>query len=331
MREKPEKEHLKTAFCMDPIENMSLDTDTTFLIMMEAQKRGHKLMYFTPDRMEIEQGNPVALMAETSVKWPAKTSPSHYSLRKEKKTALADIDLIFMRVDPPYNMDYVTALQTLSMVRPPTVVVNRPRGLLLANEKMLALRFPELMPPTIVTSGRDRIMEFMEEAGGKIVIKPLPGFGGEGVVVVEKNHTNREALVQLMTDNGKQAVLAQKFLPVNQKGDKRIIMLSGEPIGALTRMPKKGDHRANLHSGGTYKKATLTEKDRDICKKTGELLKREGLWIAGLDVVAGFLTEINVTSPTLVRQINELEGVKLEERMLDFCEYLSRTARQSWG
>ncbi|MFO8057935.1 MAG: glutathione synthase [bacterium] len=328
---KTRKEHLKMAFCMDPIENMDLETDTTFLIMMEAQNRGHKLMYFTPDRLEIEQGTPVARMAEARVKWPFKKSPSHYSLRKEKKTALEDMDLIFMRVDPPYNLDYVTALQTLSMVRPPALVINRPRGLLLANEKMLALRFPELMPPTIVTSDQNRIREFLEEAGGKIVIKPLPGFGGEGVVVVEKNHTNREALVQMMTESGKQAVLAQKFLPVNQRGDKRIIMLSGEPIGAVTRMPKKGDHRANLHSGGTYKKATLTEKDREICKKTGELLKREGLWIAGLDVVAGFLTEINVTSPTLIRQINELEGVKLEERILDFCEYLCRTARDSWG
>ncbi len=331
MNRKSKKERLSVAFCMDPIENMDLGTDTTFVIMMEAQKRGHRLLYFTPDTLEVEHGTPFAAMAETTVKWPTPKNPLHYALSKKKKTGLSDADLVFMRVDPPYTIDYVTAVQTLAMVRPPTVVVNRPRGLLLANEKMLALRFPELMPPTVVSRDRDRIMEFLEETGGKMVLKPLPGFGGEGVVVVEKNHTNCKALIQVMTENGRQAVLAQKFLPVNQKGDKRIIMLSGEPIGAVTRMPAKGDHRANLHSGGTYKKAAITEKDRAICKETAELLKREGLWIAGLDVVAGYLTEINVTSPTLVRQINELEGVKLEERIMDFCEYLCRTARQTAG
>jgi len=331
MKSRPKKESLTVAFCMDPIEDMNLETDTTFIIMLEAQKRGHKILYFTPELMEVEQGRPVAVMSEAMVKWPTKKAPDHYSLSKTKKTGLADTDLIFMRVDPPYDLDYVTALHILAMVQPPTLVVNRPGGLLLANEKMLALRFPELMPPTIVSRRPDKLLSFLEEVGGKMVLKPLPGFGGEGVVVVEKNHTNRKALVQMMTENGKQLVQAQKFLPVNRQGDKRIIMLSGGPIGAVTRMPAKGDHRANLHSGGSYKKAWLTEKDREICKTVGALLKREGLWIAGLDVVAGYLTEINVTSPTLLRQINELEGVKLEENILDFCEYLCRAARQSAG
>ena len=322
---------LEIAFFMDPIEKINLETDTTFLLMLEAQARKHRVYYFTPREFRIENGAPAAALRPVRVKRPASPGQSHYSLRPAEERPLSELDLVFMRVDPPYSLEYVSLCQALHLVPPPTVVVNRPRGILLGNEKFLALRFADLMPPTIVTHEIGRLREFLERVGGKMVLKPLAGFGGEGVVVVDKDHTNREALLSLMTDNGKSAVLAQKYLPVTSEGDKRIILLSGEPMGAVLRMPRPGDHRANLHAGGSYRKAAITDRDREICSRVGAWARREGLWIVGLDIIAGHLTEVNVTSPTLVRQINELEGVNLERRILDFCEYLSETARAQSG
>lgn len=299
--------------------------------MLEAQARKHRLYYFTTREFRIENGVPAAALRPVRVKWPSSPAQSHYSLGKPEERTLSELDLVFMRMDPPYSIEYVSLCQALHLVPPPTMVVNRPRGILLGNEKFLALRFADLMPPTIVTHEPGRLREFLEQVGGKMVLKPLSGFGGEGVLVVDKDHTNREALLALATDNGKTAVLAQKYLPVTSEGDKRIILLSGEPIGAVLRLPRPGDHRANLHAGGSYRRTAITSRDREICARVGAWARREGLWLAGLDIIASRLTEVNVTSPTLVQQINELEGVRLEQRIMDFCEYLCETARLSSG
>lgn len=318
---------LKVGFLMDPIEDINLETDTTLVLMMETQRRGHHVFYLRPEDVWVENGDPLAMMCRAKVRKPASPRSSHYSLGDRQAGSLSSLDLLFNRVDPPYSLEYVTLVQMLGLVSPPTVVVNRPRGVLEANEKILAMHFPGLMPPTIVSQQPERIKEFLAKSGPKIVLKDPGGFGGEGVVVVEKGHTNENVLIETMTKKGKKRVLAQKYLDVARTGDKRIIMLAGEPIGAMLRLPARGDHRANLHSGGRAANTAITQRDLDICKAVGPMLRREGLYLAGLDIVDGFLTEINMTSPTLVQQINRFEGVKLEERIMDFCTYLVDSAR----
>ncbi len=328
MSAKRNADNIKVAFFMDPIEDVNLETDTTFVLMLEAQRRGRSLFYFTPSETYMGAEGPAASLRPAKVRRPKSPGQTHFSLGPARETALLNMDLIFMRVDPPYNIEYVTQAQTLGMIAAPTVVVNRPRGVMLANEKLLAMLFPQLMPPTIITHDLSRLERFLDQAGGKIVVKPLLGFGGEGVMVVEKKHSNRRVILESMTKGGKVQVVAQKFMPVGRSGDKRIILLAGEPMGAVLRLPPSGDHRSNLHSGGKAVKTELTKNDLDICKAIGPFLKREGLYIAGIDVVAGKLTEINVTSPTLVRQINETQGLRIEERIMDFCEYLVLSARK---
>ncbi len=321
------KSKLSAAFIMDPIEDMNVDTDTTLVIMLEAQRRGHELFYFTQDRLRVEHGRPVASMFPVRVRWPRSTGAKHFTLKEPVDRELSSMDLVFMRKDPPYTIEYVTALQVLHLVPPPTVVINRPRGVLLANEKLMAMHFPELMPATMVSRDPERLLKFLDRAGGKMIVKPVPEFGGLGVFLVEKDHTNKNAIIENATQGGTREVVAQEYLPVEKKGDKRIIMLAGEPIGAVLRMPAKGDHRANVHSGGSVKKTTITDRDGQICKQAGPWLRREGIYIAGLDIVAGMLTEINVTSPTLVQEINRTKGVKLERNIMEFCEYLAASAK----
>ena len=325
--EKNEKTVFKIGFLMDPIEDINLDTDTTFVLMLESQKRGHEIFYLGPNDLRVDQNGPSSIMRKVTVKMPSSKKASHFKLGKEFDEPLSELDLIFNRLDPPYSIEYVTKCQILGMVPSPTVVVNRPGGVLLSNEKLLAMRFAQYMPETIVTHEEKRIFDFMDKVGGKIVVKPLESFGGIGVFVVNKKDTNKAVIIETMTNAGTKQVVAQKFLPVSSKGDKRIIMLAGEPIGAVLRLPAKGDHRSNLHSGGKVKKTSISQRELEICEAVKPLLKMEGLFLAGLDIVAGYLTEINVTSPTLVRQINETQGIKLEERIMDFFEYLTMSSK----
>ena len=321
------KNKLRVGFIMDPIGDINLETDTTIVLMLEAQRRGHKVLYFTPKNLWVERGEPRAALNPARVRLPKNPRSSHYSLGRPEQVPLSSLDLLFNRVDPPYTIEYVTMTQILSLVPPPTVVVNRPSGVLSANEKILAMRFPQLMPETLVTHEPKRLLDFLDQIGPKMIVKPLASYGGIGVFVVEKGHSNVRVIIETATKNGTEPVIAQRFLPVHKKGDKRIILLSGEPIGAALRLPPKTDHRANLHSGGRCVKTTITARDHELCAKIGPWLRREGLYMAGIDVVDNYLTEINVTSPTLVQQINQLQGVKLEERIMDYCEYLSESAR----
>lgn len=331
MSKKAKSGGLRAGFIMDPIENIHLATDTTFLLMVEARRRGHEVLYFTPADLRVENGAPRAPLSPARVWYPEKPGGAYFELGQAEDAPLSTLDLIFNRVDPPYSIEYVTMTQILGLVPPPAVVINRPSGVLAANEKILAMRFPALMPETLVTHDPGRINAFLDRVGGKMIVKPLLSYGGMGVFVVEKKNTNRAVIIETATRDGREAVIAQKYLPVTGKGDKRIIMLAGEPIGAMLRMPSKNDHRANLHSGGRSLKTTITARDLEICKAVGPWLRREGLYLAGLDVVAGFLTEINVTSPTLVKQINETRKTRLEERIMDFCEYLAGAARSAGG
>ena len=330
-RKNQKAEPLRVGFVMDPIEELNLATDTTFLLMLECQYRGYEVYYIDPVDMRVENGDVHAELYRVTMHEVDDDDPDYYSIDAIEDGSLSSFDLIFNRVDPPYDIEYVTMTQMLGLLKPPTMVVNRPAGVLAANEKLLAMRFPELMPETLVTHDPERILAFLEEVGGKIVLKPLDGYGGNNVLVVERNHTNKSAIIDTLSEEGTEAVVAQKWMPVTSRGDKRIILLAGEPIGAVLRMPAEKDHRANLHAGGKARKAAMTKNDLEICKIVGPFLRNQGLFIAGLDIIAGKLIEINVTSPTLIKQINKLDKVKLEERIIDFCEYLVQSARTMAG
>jgi len=319
---------LRVGFLMDPIEKVNLETDTTMVLMMEAQRRNHQVLYFTPQDLYVREGRPAARMRSARVRYPRSPRSSHYTLGEEEDSQLSTLHILFNRVDPPYTIEYVTMTQTLGLIPPPTAVINRPSGVLSANEKILAMRFPQLMPRTLVSHRPELLLDFLERLGGEMVVKPLSYYGGIGVFLVEKTHTNARVILETATGGWTVPVVAQERLPVEKDGDKRIILLGGEPIGAMLRMPPKGDHRANLHSGGSSKKAAITDRDREICRAIAPWLRRQGLYLAGIDVISGLLTEINVTSPTLVKQINELDGVAIERRIMDFCQYLHRTSKE---
>jgi glutathione synthase len=233
-------------------------------------------------------------------------------------------DAVWMRKDPPFNQDYIYATYILSLIDPgKTKVINDPRGIRESNEKLYTLYFPEWIPSSVVTKDIGQLSKFLTEAGGEIVVKPLDGHGGEGVFYVREGDRNSNVILETITNFGKQYVLAQKFIKEVSEGDKRIILLNGEPLGAVLRVPKPGgEFRCNFHSGGSPAKSELTGRDLKICKALSRRLRKDGLYFVGIDVIGGYITEINTTSPTGVQEINRLNGVKLEEDVIDFAEEL---------
>ncbi len=315
------KKTYRMGFLIDPIECMLPDKDTTFVMMLEAQKRGHQVLYFTREDLYIEHGRPRSMMHQVELARPNKKTDSHFRLISSAEQELGDLDIVFMRKDPPFTIDYVYLTHFLDMVPSRTVVANRPSGLRSANEKLYSQHFPQAIPKSLVTRDIERLKAFTEELG-KIVVKPLDAMGGLKIFVVDQKDRNRNVILETVTDQGREWILAQEYLPASRKGDKRIIMLSGEPIGATLRVPDAADHRGNIHVGGTCVKTTLTPRDRELCSMVGPWLRREGLHLVGLDVIGKYITEINVTSPTGVQEINRLDGVCLENRIMDFMEWL---------
>jgi glutathione synthase len=233
-------------------------------------------------------------------------------------------DVVWMRKDPPFNQDYIYATYILSLIdQSKTKVINDPRGIRESNEKLYTLYFPEWIPGSIVTKDIEQLNKFLAEEGGEIVVKPLDGHGGEGVFYVREGDRNSNVILETITNFGKQYVLAQRFIKEVSEGDKRIILLNGEPLGAVLRVPKPGgEFRCNFHSGGSPAKSDLTERDIKICKALSRRLKKDGLYFVGIDVIGGYITEINTTSPTGIQEINRLNGVKLEADVIDFVEGL---------
>jgi glutathione synthase len=225
-----------------------------------------------------------------------------------------------MRKDPPYDLDYYFATLLLERARGQTLIVNDPRGLREANEKLYSLHFPDLIPTTVVTRDAARLRAFLGEQGGEIVVKPLDGCGGRGVFYLHEGDRNIPSLLEMMTDFGRRWTIGQKYLPAARAGDKRILLLDGEPIGAVLRVPREDDLRGNLHVGGRPARTTLDERDRAICAAVAPRLRQDGLYFVGLDVIGGFLTEVNVTSPTGVQEVNALEGGQLETRIVEWLE-----------
>jgi glutathione synthase len=317
---------LKIGVIMDPIEKIDINKDTTFVLMLEAQTRGHQIYYAEPDDLYIRGTIPEGRFGPVQV---ARAHP-HYRLETLVSKPLTWFDVVLMRKDPPFDMKFLFGTYLLSLVdERRCLVVNHPRGLREANEKLYALNFPELIPPTLVSSDRGQLKRFMEEQGGSMIIKPLDGCGGNGVFYLDRKDKNTNAILETATSNGLNPIMAQRYLPEVRQGDKRIIVLDGAPLGAVLRIPRGDENRANIHVGGRVVKTRLTSRDREICRVLSPHLKKSGLYFVGLDVIGGYLTEVNVTSPTGVQEINAFNNIQLEADILDFIEKKAATLRKS--
>ncbi|HZR79681.1 MAG TPA: glutathione synthase [Candidatus Binatia bacterium] len=310
--------HLRIAFVMDPLPRIAIDKDTTFVFMLEAQARGHEVFYVAPGDLALVGGRPEALLHPATVRAQV---GDHFTLGEARRAPLDEVDVVFLRKDPPFDMSFFFDTHVASMVdRRKTLVLNDPRGLREANEKLYALRFPTLIPPSLVASDIRRLKAFLADLGGEMIVKPLDGCGGAGVFHVHQRDRNLNSILEFATDDGRRRVMAQRYLPEVRTGDKRIILIDGEPQGAVLRVPSEEEHRSNLHVGGQAKETQLSERELEICRTLAPSLKEDGLVFVGLDVIGDWLTEVNVTSPTGVQEINALSGTKIESVMIDWVE-----------
>jgi glutathione synthase len=308
---------LKIGVIMDPIERINIDKDTTFVLMLEAQHRGHEVYYMQLEDLFIRGGMPFGGFRRVHV---TRSTP-HYQLGELATGPLDDFHVVLMRKDPPFDMNFFFATHLLSLVDGrKCFVMNSPKALREANEKLYALRFPEQIPQTLVSSDMGRLKEFMDELGGEMIIKPLDGCGGSGVFYLNTQDRNTNSILEMATDNGRKMIMGQRYLPEIRQGDKRIIVLNGEPLGAVLRVPLEQETRGNIHVGGTCVHAEVSSRDMEICQALSPLLREDGLYFVGLDVIGGFLTEVNVTSPTGIQEINALNQVHLESQVIDFIE-----------
>ncbi|HME68545.1 MAG TPA: glutathione synthase [Myxococcota bacterium] len=308
---------LTMAFLMDPIGGIDIAKDTTFPLMLEAQRRGHHVLYFEQGDLEVDDGKASARVRAITLR---REQGNHAELGPAHSVVLDDrVDVVFQRKDPPADADYVTATQILTLCKR-ALVLNRPAGILAANEKLYALHFPQLMAETRVTRNIPELIDFMAKVGGEMIVKPLSGRGGEGIFHVRHDDRNLFSILEQSTRFGTQWTMAQRYLPQVRTGDKRILLLEGEPLGALLRVPAERETRANLHVGGCAVATTLDADDRRIIDVLRPWLERDGLFFVGIDVIGGHLTEVNVTSPTGLQEINTLDGLCLESRVLERVE-----------
>jgi glutathione synthase len=319
---------LSIAFVMDPIESIDVRADTTFVLMLEAQRRGHRVLYVDPGELAVDAGRVVTRARPVTLR---REQGRHADLGDGHSLSLDDdVDVVLQRKDPPVDSSYVIATQILSLCRR-ALVLNRPAGILAANEKLYALHFADLMPQTRVTRSIPQLVDFLVKLGGEMIVKPLDGRGGEGVFYVRNDDRNLFSILEQSTRFGTVRAMAQAYVPAVRAGDKRILLVEGAPIGALLRVPAPGETRANLHVGGKPAAARLDEADRRIVERIAPWLARDGLFFVGIDVIGGLLTEINVTSPTGVQEINALEGRSLEAEIVDALEARVAAHRATLG
>ena len=307
---------LKVAFQMDPIERIDIRGDSTFALLLEAQWRGHDVFYYTPDYLSLRDGR---LMA-TGQSLTVEDKPgAHYRLAHPREVDLSEFDLVHLRQDPPFDMAYITTTHLLERIQPKTLVVNDPGAVRNAPEKVFVLDFLELMPPTLVTRSADDIRAFRDQHKD-IVVKPLYGNGGAAVFRIPPGDTNLNSLIELLGITFREPIMVQRYIPEVRQGDKRIILVDGEIAGAINRVPAEDETRSNLHVGGKAEAATLTARDREICARLGPELKKRGLIFVGIDVIGDYLTEINVTSPTGIRQVAQFGGPDIAAMIWDVVE-----------
>jgi len=307
---------LTLAVQMDPIAAIRIAGDSTFALLIEAQARGHRLYYYTPDRLRLEGARLQAVVEPLAVR---DVEGDHFKLGPPQLIDLSTADVVLLRQDPPFDLAYVTTTHLLERIHPKTLVVNDPRGVRDAPEKLFVMDFPELMPPTLISRDRDSIEAFRHEHGD-VVMKPLYGFGGAAVFRIEPKDPNFGSLFDLFSTTLREPWVIQKFLPAVARGDKRIILVDGEARGAVNRVPTGDDIRSNMVRGGAAQETELTFAERAICERIGPELKRRGLLFVGIDVIDGYLTEINVTSPTGIRAIKRLGGPDLAAAIWDAIE-----------
>jgi len=300
---------LKVAIQMDPIGPIDIDADSTFRIALEAQSRGHELFYYTPDKLAFQNGR------VTARGWPLtvrRVKGDHFDLGPETEIDLADWDVVWVRQDPPFDMGYITITHILDLIHPGTLVVNDPFWIRNYPEKLLVLQFPDLTPPTTIARDLETIRTF-KHTHGDIILKPLYGNGGAGVFRLDPNDRNLSSLHELFVGINNEPLIAQKFLPDVSNGDKRVILVDGKPVGAINRVPRAGETRSNMHVGGRPEKIDLSDRDHEICDRIGPLLRDKGQIFVGIDVIGDFLTEINVTSPTGIQELERFDGTNTAE------------------
>lgn len=307
---------LSVAFQMDPIGAVNIDADSSFRLAEEAQARGHSLFYYTPDRLAFEEGR------ITARGWPLtvrRIKGAHFELGDEQQFDLRRFDVVWLRQDPPFDMGYITTTHLLDMVRSTTLVVNDPFWVRNYPEKLLVLQFPDLTPPTAIARDLETLRAFRAKHGD-IILKPLYGNGGAGVFKLTSDDSNLASLHEMFTGINQEPLIVQKFLPAVRKGDKRVILVDGEPVGAINRVPAEGETRSNMHVGGRPEKVALTERDREICARIGPLLREKGQIFVGIDVIGDWLTEINVTSPTGIQELERFDGENIAAKVWEAIE-----------
>ncbi len=307
---------LAVAIQMDPIENIDINGDSSFVLGLEAQARGYPVYHYGPQDMSFAQGRLIANARPLTLR---REKGNHFTAGPAERIDLATMDVVLMRQDPPFDMAYITATHLLEHIHPKTLVVNDPVSVRNAPEKLFVTHFAGLMPPTLISSDIREIRAFRAEFKD-IIVKPLYGNGGIGVFHIKPDDENLTALCEMFTQFYREPMIVQKYLPEVRQGDKRIILIDGEAAGAINRVPQAGEVRSNMHVGGTPVQSSLTAREEEICRIIGPVLKEQGLIFVGIDVIGDYLTEINVTSPTGIQEINRFDGVKLEARIWDCLE-----------
>ena len=307
---------LKVAIQMDPIEHIDIDADSTFALALEAQSRGHDMYYYLPENLSMKDGVVKARVKSLRVQ---RDKDNHFEAGDEQVVPLADMDVVLLRQDPPFDMNYITTTHLLERIHPQTLVVNDPAHVRNAPEKLFVTEFDGVMPPTLISSDPEEIKAFREEHKD-IIVKPLYGNGGAGVFRLQDGDENLNSLLEMFGQMYREPIITQAYLPAVRQGDKRIILVDGVPVGAINRVPAEGESRSNMHVGGTPLKSELTDREREICALIGPELRDRGLIFVGIDVIGDYLTEINVTSPTGIQEIDRFDRANLAGLIWDAIE-----------
>lgn len=307
---------LKIGVQMDHVSTIDIEGDSTFALSMEAQARGYELFHYTPDRLQFRDGVVSAAIEKMQLQ---EKKGDHFSLDNPIVTPLNNLDVVLLRQDPPFDMAYITTTHMLDRIHPDTLVVNDPASVRDAPEKILVMDFPDLMPDTVITRDFDTILKFREEFGD-IILKPLYGNGGAGVFRITKDDQNMSSLLEMFDASFREPFIAQKYLSDVRAGDKRIILVDGKPVGALNRVPAQGDARSNMHAGGRAEHAQLTKREHEICERIAPSMREHGFIFVGIDVIGDYITEINVTSPTGIREIQKFAGTDIASLVWDAIE-----------
>ncbi|MEP3440776.1 MAG: glutathione synthase [Sulfitobacter sp.] len=307
---------MKIAFQMDPIGDVNIDADSTFRLAEEAQARGHTLFFYLPDSLAYQEGRITARGQDMTVQ---RVAEKPAVLGEMREVDLSEFDVVWLRQDPPFDMHYITLTHLLDRISDTTLVVNDPFWVRNYPEKLLVLDFPDLTPPTTIARDLETIKAFKEKHGD-VILKPLYGNGGAGVFKLTRDDRNLSSLHELFTGFSREPLIVQKFLPDVSKGDKRVILVDGEPVGAINRVPAEGETRSNMHVGGRPEKVGLTARDREICARIGGVLKEKGQVFVGIDVIGDYLTEINVTSPTGIQELERFDGVNIAAKIWEVIE-----------